>query len=241
MAEKKWGQVVARGTAADIALVRKALDECVNVTSPPAEDRLKKDFVIEVHSPAEFVAAGAIIPGSKDAKHPKGVAAEGYSAPGQLPSGDLWINRKIVSRKPKRARHIVRHEISHNFPLTDEKRAEFMAKMRSKDGKRPTKWRGGLYEARPNECYADTMAEAMSNVDSPWDDYDYYLLDVDDLEVPAFVEITFRQTAQPPTVEPPATPLPPVDPEKQQLRDENAALLLRITAKNNKATELIAL
>lgn len=215
MSTTTWARVTARGTDADIAFVRKALDECVNVSNPPIEARIARSYAVEVHTREEFLDKGYIIPGTKTSRHPRGLAAEGYVADGR----ELWIRRDLVRNRPGRARHIVRHEISHVVPLTYEKRQKLMKLMKREDGSSPTEWRGGRYEARPNECYADTMAEAMSGIDSPWDDFAYYDLDVADADVPQFLTITFEPIPEAPgggvelpEPEPPITEPVPVEP-----------------------------
>lgn len=228
--DQKFGHVIARGDATFIALVKDALDECKNLPEP-LQDIIAADYVIESKSPLEMVNSGAIIPGSKNAHWPKGKPAEGHV----MAHNVLYVNEKIARTKPARARHIVRHELFHVVLLTDAKRAELMALMLDEAGKHPTNWRGGAYQGRPSECYADTMAEAASSLDSPWDDFAYFSLDVAETSYARFIEITLRLPTPvdpPPTVDP-GTP-PPLPPEPDyvtalrltlQDRDERLAII----------------
>lgn len=197
---KTWGKVTANGSDDFIALVRLALDEA-KLSPVPLETAIARNYTIEQHSNAEFRAAGYILPND--------ITAEGHVVGGDK----LWVNGRIVNRKPKRARHIVRHELAHVLPLTAQKKTDVMALMAREDGTHPTTWKGGGYLGRANECYADTMAEAMSGIDSPWDDFAYYRLDVADADLPKFLDITFRADTTPVEPDPPPDPLPPISPD----------------------------
>lgn len=236
MTEQKFGHVIARGSDADIALIKQALDECVNLPKP-LQDCLTTDYAIEVHSPAEFKAAEALIPGTK-------FPAEGYV----ISKGLLWVNRRITSTKAARARHIVRHELAHVLPLTGLKKADLMGLMSKEDGSHPTDWRGGGYVNRPSECFADTFAEAASGKDSPWDDFAFFRLDVKEVDLPQFVAIALRVDPTPPIPDPIPDPLPPQSPELKaalealdKCKVELATAQARLIAKDNKATELLAI
>jgi len=212
MTEATWGKVTARGSDAFVKLVRLALNECVNVNNPKLEDRLPTGYTIEEHTPEQFKQRGFVFD--------DGTVNEGRVAS----AGLLWVNSRIVRGKPRRARHIVRHEISHILPLSEAKKHELMALMWKKNGTHPRRWSSKLYEAQPEECHADTMAEAMSGIDSPWDDFTFYLVDVQELDHPKFLDITFRVDPPPPIPDPPPpivppspVPLPPEDPVVAEL------------------------
>lgn len=215
MTEQRFGKIIARGSDAFVALVGLALDECVNqdIRNLPA-----RDFTIEEHTPAEFRAAGYIIKATGD-------TAEGHVVGGHK----LWINSRTVAGRPKRARHIVRHEIGHVVPLTDSKRTGLMSLMLTATDAHPTVWAGGGYLSKPYECFADTFAEAVSGQDSPWDDFAFYLLDVPDADVPKLLAVAMRVDVKPPL--PPVTPdpLPPTDPKVAVLTAENATLKTKIS------------
>jgi len=204
--QQQFGKVIAIGTEVQIALVKLALDECVNMVTP-LQDVLPRVYTIEFKAPDLMIEGGAIIPGSKSATRPNGIAAEGFVKGSSL----LWINAKVAKDKPWRARHIVRHELSHILPLSLDKKSELMSLMWNESGKHPTKWRGQIYQGRPEECHADTLAEAMSGKDSPWDDFAFFMLDVKDTDVHKFLDITFR--VDPVTPQPPLPPEPEPEPE----------------------------
>jgi hypothetical protein len=229
MPEQAFGHVIARGTPADIALIKDALDEAVNLPKPLG-DCLLTDYVVEIHTPAEFVAAKALIPGTK-------IPAEGFVISDSL----LWVNRRIATKKAARAKHIVRHEIAHVLPMTAVKKAELMALMSREDGSHPTDWRGGGYRGRPSECFADTFAEAASGLDSPWDDYAFFRLDVATSDVPQFAAIALRVDPDPVDPDPPSPPLPPTSPELELALVRIASLEAVIDAKDALARQILAL
>lgn len=230
--QQTWGKVTADGDAAFIALIGQALVEAKNGVPLPApyEELLAHNFKISAHTPAEMIASGAIIPGTKDAQHPKGIAAYGYV----FDFDDLWLNLRIVTHRPNLARHISRHECAHVIPTSKDMQNDMLPLMWRENGSHPTRWKVGKYENRPEESRADTLAEAVSGIDSPWDDFHYYGLDVHEADFPAFVAIQVRAPTTP--IEPPQEPLPTPLPDPQLL-----ILQARLDAKDAKATELIAL
>lgn len=203
MTEQKFGRIIARGSDAFVALVKQALDDC---SVQRIEDLPRRDFFIEEHSPAEFRAAGYIIKATGD-------TAEGHVVP-----GGLWLNSRTVKNYPRRARHIVRHEIGHVVPLSLLKRTALMALMTDASGRPPTDWKQGGYLDKPYECFADSFAEAVSGIDSPWDDFAFYRLDVLDAVLPKFVTIVMTPDPTPPPPAPEPIPLPPVDPMVEKLK-----------------------
>lgn len=223
MAELRRGHIVAKGSDAFCALVGLALDEC----DQPIENLPLRTYTIEEHTPAEFRDAGYVITATGD-------TAEGYVASRDT----LWLNSRVVANKPRRARHIVRHEVAHVIPLTAAKRQALMGLMVNANLEHPTDWRAGSYLDRPSESFADTFAEAVSGIDSPWDDFAFYRLDVDDGLLPKFVTIALAPDPTPPVEPPPPDPLPPVDPIIAVLRAANAQLTEQLAEAEEAATTL---
>lgn len=229
MAEQKLGKVTARGSAWFINRVMQALEECVNISNPPLQDRLPREFIVEEHTKAEFKAAGYVF-------------ADGTVNEGRVvklrPQTILWVRSDIMRNKPTRGKHIVRHEIFHPFPVSAAKQGELMLLMYDANGKHPTKWRGA-YQARPEECHADTCAEAASGKDSPWDDFDFFRLDVKEKDHKQFLDITLR-TDPPPVEEPPTDlpvqPLPPESPTPTVITLQPDQTII-VSAVSSEATE----
>lgn len=213
MAEQTWGKVTAVGDDEFLTLVRKALDEAAQGEPlPDLFENLPPDpYRMEEHTPAEFKAKGYVIPGTN-------IAAYGYAINPHL----LWINRRLVRRQPKKARHVCRHEVSHTLDgayLDSDKRGEIMLLMEREDGSHPTRWRRRTkYENRPSEAYADSMSEAVSGIDSPWDDFAYYGCDMADNDVHLLVPITFDGNPGDGEL-PEVDPLPPIDACEQEVAD----------------------
>lgn len=226
MTEQKVGKIIARGSAGFVALVKQALDECVNQR---IENLPKRDFTIEEHSPAEFRAEGYVIKATGD-------TAEGYV----VDRDTLWLNSRIVKNKPGRARHICRHEIWHVVPFTAAQRTDMMALMVRADGNHPTDWDNGGYLSKPYECAVDTLAEAVSGKDSPFDDFAFYRLDVVDAALPQFLTIALRADSAPIPPDPNPEPQPPVDPQIAVLKARVATLETALTEIRDEATEALA-
>lgn len=234
MADARWANVVAFGTDDQIRLVRQALDEAalgVDLPKPLAE-LLPRVMTVSFHSPREMVEKGAIIPGSKTERHPDGVAAEGYV----YDYNDLWINSSIANNRPRRARHIIRHELWHPIirGLSSVKKADLRQLMWRENGTHPQRWVASTYQMQPAECLADSLAEACSGIDSPWDDYAYYGLEIREIDFRKVVGIVFRvdpvvitPTEDPDAeVEPAPSPLPMPDPQIEILRRERDEAVL---------------
>jgi hypothetical protein len=169
----------------DLAMIQVALDECEvmhRVIGERLEDTLGRDFRIYVKDSDYFRARGWVFT--------DGVLKGGVNA-GRVHSGDLYVNSDMSRRLQK---HITRHECAHVVPLSAAKRAELMQLMWTKRGKHPTDWtpEDKPYEASPEECHADTLAEAISGIDSPWDDWALYSLDVREEDHRRLMKVTFR-------------------------------------------------
>jgi hypothetical protein len=233
-----WGQITADGDSAFIAMVRQALDEAKNgVPLPDLYENLPpRAFTVSQHTPANMLAAGAIIPGSKSEAHKFGIAAYGFV----FDKNDLWLNSLIVAKRPHLARHITRHEIAHTLPTSDQDEADLLQLMWKQNGKHPQHWLVGKYEMRPEECRADTIAEAVSGLDSPWDDFKYYGLDVNGPDFPKVVEITLRAKSGTGTPPPDPEPQPLPDPRIVELQAQVADLTARIAAKDAAMTQGLA-
>lgn len=213
-----FGKITADGDTAFISLVRAALEEARHgVPLPDLYENLPAHkFTVSQHTPAEMVAKGAIIPGSKSAQNPNGIAAYGMV----FDRNDLWLNAKIARNRPVLARHVIRHEIAHTLPVGLYRQSKLLPLMFKPDGTHPTSWSVSKYTMRPEECRADTLAEAVSGMDSPWDEFAYYGLDVKEDTFAQFIAIHFEQ---PPAPEPPPPPEP--DPVPLPLPDPRIVLL----------------
>jgi hypothetical protein len=225
MSTGTWGRITAKGTTEQVALVRQALDEATK--SPvPLETAVPRPYTIEFHSVEEFRARGYVF-------------ADGVVNEGRVVDRDtLWINARVARRQPRKARHIVRHEIAHVLPLTSVKKAELMLLMDKANGSHPTNWRPTIYVNRPSECYADTFAEAVSGVDSPWDDFAYYQLDIAEENHPQVVAIVFRDDTTPVSPEPLPEPLPLPSPELLAAQARIVELERRMTEINALSKEV---
>lgn len=237
---QRFGQIVADGDDAFIALVRQALVEARNgVPLPDVYENLPpRQFTVSQHTPAEMVAKGAIIPGSKTALRPDGVAAYGKV----FDRNDLWLNARIARNQPHLARHVVRHEIAHTLPTGPFRQGKLLQLMWKPTGRHPREWYASNYIMRPEECRADTLAEAVSGIDSPWDDFKYYGLDVREGDLAQFVAIHFEKPPAPeppPPPEPEPEPLPLPDPRVVELEAKNAELVGTLAAIAQTAHEAV--
>lgn len=233
MPSQTWGRITATGDADFIALVRAALDEAAH--GYPLPDKYENlpphAFTISQHTPADMIANGAIIPGSKSEKRPQGIAAYGKV----FDFNDLWLNSRIVATRPRLAKHVVRHEIAHTLKTTAADRQAFLQLMYKEDGTHPKKWAVGRYEARPEECRADTIAELVSGIDSPWDDFAYYDLDVKPKDVNTFMAIVIRSLPAAVVAEPPDA-APEVTPPPTTVEDTQAEQIMELQAQVDELT-----
>jgi hypothetical protein len=184
MAEQRFGKVIVRGTVEDINRAKKALDECEVMhvlLGKRLEDTLSRDFYIEFHDSAYFRSRGWVFTEG---------SLKGSVNAGRVHDGVLYVNSDVRNWTQ---RHIVRHEIAHVVPHGGtQKRKDLMALMWNNKGSHPATWSASSYEPRPEECAADTVAEAVSGIDSPWDDFALYDLDVHEEDHRRFMKIFFR-------------------------------------------------
>jgi hypothetical protein len=223
MSEQTFGQVTVMGTAAQVAFIGRALAVVVN--GAPLHDAPRKPYRMEVHTPAEFLQKGLIIPGTegdrtKTALNPKGgKAAWGYVVGNRV----LWVNSRLG---PWKMRYTAVHELAHAIDsdyLDADKKAELMNLMDVS----PRPWKGGGYAKRPREIYADAFAEAVG-IESPLDDF---YGDIEDVDLHKVIEITFRPAPPPPVVEePPDPPLPLPDPVLEAAKERIVELELAMAA-----------
>lgn len=236
-----FGKIVADGDAAFIALVRQALDEAKNgIPLPDLYENLPpRTFTVSQHTPAEMVDNGAIIPGSRTPLRPDGVAAYGKV----FDRNDLWLNARIARTQPHLARHVIRHEIAHTLPTGTTRQSKLLQLMWKPNGRHPRAWYASDYIMRPEECRADTLAEAVSGIDSPWDEFKYYGLDVRESDFAEFVAVHFEQPPAPeaePAPQPEPEPLPLPDPRVVELEAKNAELVGTLATIARTAHEAVA-
>lgn len=237
MPSQTFGKVTAIGSDDFLALVQQALAEAKQGLHlpKPYEELLTREYTIEEHTKAEFTTA-------------KYYASAGQLAEGIVVSDSrLWVRADIIRNKPARAKHIIRHEIAHaiaDIYLTQPKKLELLTIMEDKNGQHPTAWKGGKYWHRPPECYADTLAVAVSGKDSPWDDYKAYALDIKTADYWRLIDITFRMDPLPPEPDEP-DPIPLPDPriaeleaEVKSLQAQLALALAALATANAKVQEL---
>ena len=234
MGQQRFGQIVASGDDVFIELVREALDEAARgVPLPDVYEKLPpRVFTVSQHSPGEMVENGAIIPGRP------GVAAYGKV----FDRNDLWLNARIAHKQPHLARHVIRHEVAHTLGTGPWRQTQLMSLMVKRDGSHPNAWDVGTYVMRPEECRADTLAEAVSGIDSPWDDFKYYGLNVPEESFERFVAIHFRP---PPGHEPETEherdpePLPLPNPRIVELEAALASANARAASVTSAASDLV--
>lgn len=203
-----FGKITVTGTVVDIALARRAYG--VQLQPVAVGDLEPRAFRVEFHSAAEFIAAGAIIPGSKNAKHPKGVAAWGYTF-----AKALWINRNRLSREQTYA---LRHEPFHPIVaanMTAAKRALLLPLAQRVASNNP-------YQNRLSEVLCDAFVELFWGRGSILDDY---YGEISDADLQKAFDTLMKPVVNEPTipVEPPV-PLPLPDPRDAQITDLTAAL-----------------
>jgi hypothetical protein len=228
MSEQRFGKIVANGDDAFIELVRQALEEASRgVPLPDLYENLPpRVFTVSQHSPGEMIQNGAIIPGRP------GVAAYGKV----FDRNNLWLNLRIARRQPHLARHVIRHEVAHTLGTGGWRQRQLMSLMLKPDGTHPKAWNVGKYVMRPEECRADTIAEAVSGIDSPWDEFKYYGLNVLEERFAEFVAIHFKQ---PPGHEP---EIDVEDPELLPLPNPRIVELeAKLHAAKKRAAEIAAL
>lgn len=181
MPEQTFGRVTVRGTDAQILIAKTAFDECdvlYDVLGLRLENEVGRDYAIEFHTEAEFRQKGYVFDdGSVNWGRVLGA------------TDTLWVRDDVRVRYIK---HLIRHECCHVVPHSGKnKQADLMAFMWNRNGNHPTKWNPPKYAARPEECFADTLAEAISGLDSPWDDFNLYSLDVHEEDHRAFMKRVF--------------------------------------------------
>ena len=137
-------KVVTHGTSAEILLVSQALSE----SRVPLEPLLTHDYSITFYTPDQFREKGWTLPdGSVALGHVAGPNA-------------LGMNSAYAKRRPKKAKHVVRHEVFHAIQggkLTAAKKAAILPGLRKRDGTTPPRW-AGVYQDRPSEIVADGLA-----------------------------------------------------------------------------------
>jgi hypothetical protein len=239
MPSQTFGKVTAVGPDDFLALVQQALAEAKQGLHlpKPYEDLLTRQYTIEEHTKAEFT--------TKNYYASAGALAEGIV----VSNDELWVRADVVRNKPGRAKHIIRHEIAHAIAavyLTAPKKQELLTIMENKNGQHPTAWKGGKYWNRPPECYADTLAVAVSGKDSPWDDFKAYSLDIRTADYWRLIDITFRMDPLPPEPDEP-DPLPLPDPriaeleaQVKSLEAQLAMALADLATANSKVEQLTA-
>lgn len=200
--------VIARGTAEQVALVKQALTESTRLD---LQSLLPADYYVEFHTPAQFLRAGYIIPGTGGSKpkteaNPKGgLPALGYV----VGKNTLWINSDYAARRPARARHVIRHEVLHPIiasRTTPARKAAWLPLLRQNDGDPVPDW-DEPYWNRPSEILADGLAAYVANRTSPFDGYG------DIIDPAKALKILTAPDPAPPEPEPEPLPNPVPDPE----------------------------
>ena len=224
MTELRIGRLVVTGTDIDIEIAKRAY-----ANQRPAvklQDYLDRDFRVEFHTAEEFIARGAILPGSKTARRPRGRAAWGYAFPNAL-----WINSDRTEREQIYvARHEPGHPIVSRF-LTRTKAAAIRNLVARTDATNP-------YPNRLSEVLCDSAVELFWGRGSILDEY---YGDIADRDLQKAWDILVRPTGDEPDppdpidVEPIPLPLP--DPRITVLETEVATLKRRIAGKDAKLQE----
>lgn len=215
MAVETVGKLTIVGSADEIKNTKLAFTEGTPAGPLPAPIPmvLVTKLRIQYFTAKEMTDNGWVVPGTKSPQFPKGRASWGQRVNGKL----LAINSTLSADRPRKARHVIRHEVGHDvdgdfLAVAPIKRQEIMATcmVDTTTGKPPVKWNPAKYEDA-SEGFADGFAHAISGIQlSAWD----YDVIVKPDRYARLLEIVFRPVVNPdpPVIEPPTPPTPPVDP-----------------------------
>lgn len=235
MTELRIGHLVIVGNDRDLAMGRRTYDG--QLPAKPLQDYLPRDYRVEYHTAAEFLARGAIIPGTentrrKSSANPRGgKAAYGFAFPRAL-----WINS---SRPAEEQVYVGRHEPTHPIVaafLTRTKAAQIRALIERVAGKNLA------YRNRLSEVLCDTAVELFWGRGSILDDYYGDIPDAD-MQKAWDILVAPPPTHEPPVADPPdpvdvtPVPLPLPDPALVAAQGRIAELEDRIAAKDAKMQE----
>ena len=187
--EEPIGRFDVTGEAEEIRLARGAIERCTFDF-----DRLKGDVQIKFKPAAEMPP----VPGT-------GKPALAFCRT----SRRLLLIRSGL-RRPT-ARSVLIHEIGHIVDadrLKSARRGELMGLMRQP----ASSWRGGEYQQRACECFAETFVRAFSDVRSSLEGY--YGRHVDDSKLKRYREIVLRTAEDEPDEEPEPDPDPEPEPDE---------------------------
>lgn len=208
MASQRFGRIVVTGTDAQIAFAAGVYAKSAN---PFAGNLEPKDFPIEFHTAADFLARGLVIPGTEGKRkktllNPKGgIAAYGYTL-----NAVLWINSDI---RPRNQAYALEHEPYHPIVaanMTKAKRQQLLPLVE--------KVKGTAYQNRLSEVLCDAFVELF---------YGHSILDAyygdianADLQKAWDILMSTDKNPEPVPADPPA-PLP-IDPKDAEIADLQA-------------------
>lgn len=187
--EERIARFDVTGEADEIRLARAAIERCTFDF-----DRLKGDVEIKFKPAAEMPP----VPGT-------GKPALAFCRS----SRRVLLIRSGLRRRT--ARSVLIHEIGHIVDadrLKGARRTELMALMRQP----ASSWRGGEYQQRACECFAETFVRAFSDVRSSLEGY--YGRHVDDGKLKRYREIVLRTADDEPDEEPEPDPEPEPEPDE---------------------------
>lgn len=212
MATATYGQITVVGTAADLAVAARAYANQRKLK--PLGEYLAKPFRIEFHAAPEFVALGAILPGSIDKANPKGLAPWGHV----MAHGELWVNRdEPIAHQVYGCRHEPVHPLIAAL-MTAAKRAKLLPLVQRVKSKNP-------YRNRLSEVLCDAVVELFWGR-SPLDSY---YGDISDEELQHAFDVLIGASTDPIVPVEPPIPLPLPDPRDVQI----ASLVAQLAAKND--------